>query len=261
MKLRKKIDKKITNMVLKIPFSNFFYVWYKKCINYIQFLCDIRTFNKKNDGRFIIKKSNLAPYLLDNTETTDFETHYTYHPAWAARIIAKTRPKLHIDFSSFLQFSTIISAFVTVKFYDYRPADIKLDNLETKKGDLLAMPFADNSIESLSCMHTVEHIGLGRYGDLIDPEGDIKAIKELKRVLAKNGTLLFVVPIGKPKLLFNANRVYSYDQIISYFSDLKLQEFTLIPDNAIEIGMIKNTSKEFTDTQENGCGCFWFTKI
>ena len=124
----------------------------------------------------------------------------------------------------------------------------------------MAMPFADNSVESLSCMHTVEHVGLGRYGDTMDPSGDIKAISELKRILAPGGSLLFVVPIGIPKIEFNAHRIYSYAQIIEYFSDVELKEFSLIPDNAFDVGIISNASSDLADAQEWGCGCFWFTK-
>lgn len=261
MKLQKmKISNETKNIIIKIPFSVFFYIIIKKLVNFIYYISDLSKFIKNNDGRFTIKMSLLAPQLLDRTTVTKIEPHYTYHPAWAARIIAKTKPKIHIDFSSFIQFSTLVSAFVPVKFYDYRPADIKLDNLETKKGDLLSMPFENGSIMSLSCMHTVEHIGLGRYGDPIDPQGDLKAIKELIRVLAVGGTLLFVVPIGKSKIVFNAHRQYSYDQIMKYFSELHLEEFSLIPDNARDIGMIKNATKEDSDKQNDSCGCFWFTK-
>ena len=39
-------------------------------------------------------------------------------------------------------------------------------------------------------MHVVEHIGLGRYGDQVDPDGDLMAMKELERVTAKLGKLL-----------------------------------------------------------------------
>ena len=52
-------------------------------------------------------------------------------------------------------------------------------------------------------MHVIEHIGLGRYGDEMDPDGDLKAIDELKRVLSRKGDLLFVVPVGKPKIMYN----------------------------------------------------------
>ena len=106
-------------------------------------------------------------------------------------------------------------------------------------------------------MHTVEHVGLGRYGDTIDPDGDLKAIGELRRVLSPSGSLLFVVPVGKPSIEFNAHRIYSYDQILSYFSDLELLEFALIPDKG---GLFVNASKEMANSQDYGCGCFWFKK-
>lgn len=229
---------------------------------YIIFIFDFNKFVKKSKqkNRFSIYWKDRNPQLFDKTNGTFFDEHYIYHPAWAARIIAKINPKKHVDISSILNFSTIVSAFVPVEFYDYRPANIKLSNLISKKADLTSLPFKNNSIESLSCMHTIEHIGLGRYGDPIDPDGDLKAMKELSRVLAKNGNLLFVTPIGKSKIQFNAHRIYSYDQIISYFPDLIIKEFTIIPDNASTERIIYNASKELSDEQNYACGCFWFTK-
>lgn len=234
----------------------------KKWIIFFIFLySDYKQYSKKNKReRFPVQLINIKPYLKDNTNLTNFDSHYIYHPAWAARIIAKTKPEKHFDISSSLSFSTIISAFTAVKFYDYRPANINLSNMTSEKANLLSLPFADNSISSLSCMHTVEHIGLGRYGDNIDPDADLKAINELKRVLAVEGNLLFVVPIGQSKLIFNAHRIYSYDQIIEYFKKFRLKEFTLIPDNAIKTGIVYNATKELADEQKYGCGCFWFTK-
>lgn len=239
-------------------------VFIKKIINYIKFIFITKDYfkYKKNDTnkRFNIKIKDFYPQIKDKTKTTGFDAHYVYHPAWAARIIEKTKPKKHIDISSTLNFSTMLSAFIPVEFYDYRPADLKLSNLTSDKADLTSLPFEDNSIESLSCMHTVEHIGLGRYGDPLDPDGDLKAIKELTRVLANNGNLLFVIPIGKPKIQFNAHRIYSYEQIINYFKELKLIEFSLIPDDCLNSGIIYNATKDEADKQEYGCGCFWFTK-
>jgi hypothetical protein len=69
-------------------------------------------------------------------------------------------------------------------------------------------------------MHVVEHVGLGSYGDSLDPNGDLKAMSELKRVLSINGNLLFVVPVGKPRVMFNAHRIYSYEQIIECFKGI-----------------------------------------
>jgi len=172
-----------------------------------------------SNERFQLDWEDKYPCLNDETETTDFDPHYIYHTAWAARIIKQISPTVHVDISSSLYFSVILSAFIPVEFYDYRPANIKLFNLKMQSADLCNLHFNNNSIQSLSCMHVVEHIGLGRYGDPLDYDGDLKAIEELKRVLKPEGDLLFVVPIGKPKIMFNAHRIYSYEQIITYFGE------------------------------------------
>lgn len=201
------------------------------------------------------------PCLDDKTGTTGFDRHYIYHPAWAARILAQTKPECHVDISSSLHFCSLVSAFIPVKFYDYRPANLELSGLTCEAADLLSLPFADGSIESLSCMHVVEHVGLGRYGDPLDPDGDLKAIAVLKRVLAIDGNLLFVVPVGgTPRIMFNAHRIYSYAQVAEYFSDLELMEFALVPDNPKDGGLVRCASKRLADAQKYGCGCFWFRK-
>ena len=210
------------------------------------------------DNRFICNWADVVPCLKDATATTPFEPHYTYHPAWAARMLAKSMPEKHVDISSSTQFIVIASAFVPIEFYDYRPAALTLSGLDCKRGDLTALPFADNSIPSLSCMHVIEHIGLGRYADPIDPQSDIKAMSELNRVLAKGGQLLFVVPIaGIAKIEFNAHRIYTYEMILKSFSNLKLENFALITDDQ---KYIENATKELSDKQTWGCGCFLFRK-
>lgn len=202
--------------------------------------------------------SNRQPYLTDKTENTPFDNHYVYHPAWAARILAQTKPDLHIDISSTLHFCSIVSAFIPVHFYDYRPADLKLDGLVSEKGDLMGLPFESGAVASISCMHTIEHIGLGRYGDPLDYDGDIKAINELIRVTKPGGDILFVTPVGKSVLLFNAHRIYSYEQILTYFAGCALKEFSLIPEKG---AIINNANPALVQNERYGCGCFWFKKI
>jgi hypothetical protein len=224
-------------------------------------LPDYLTYRSKDTKkRFPIPFFSVMPVLFENTPFTRFDTHYIYHTAWAARKVKEIGAASHTDISSSLYFSSIVSAFMPVEFYDYRPAKLNLSGLTSSPADLTRLHFENNSIESLSCMHTVEHVGLGRYGDKIDPEGDIKATKELERVVAQGGSLLFVVPIGKPKIQFNAHRIYSYKMVIEMFPGLMLKEFSLIPDNAIDKGMIYNATQEQSDKQTYGCGCFWFTK-
>jgi hypothetical protein len=106
-------------------------------------------------------------------------------------------------------------------------------------------------------MHTIEHIGLGRYGDALDPAGDIKAINELKRITMPEGDILFVTPVGKQRIEFNGQRVYSYQLILQLFQGCRLEEFSLIPDKG---GIIINADPSLIDQQNYGCGCFWFKK-
>ena len=234
----------------------------KNLFGYIQFITDYYNFKRiYKNKRFLMSYSDRWVCISDNTGNTSFDHHYIYHIAWAARILSVTKPELHVDISSSLYFCTLISAFIKTDFYDYRPADISLSNLKMGCPDLTSLHFHDNSLQSLSCMHTIEHIGLGRYGDPIDPEGDLKAINELKRVLAPGGNLLFVVPIGKEaKIQFNAHRIYTYNQILSYFNDLDLIEFSLIADNPNLDDFIENADPNLTELCSYGCGCFWFKK-
>ena len=212
--------------------------------------------------RFEITRDDCIPCTDDDTAGTNFDRHYVYHTAWAARLLARLHPAEHVDIGSSLYFASIASAFVPVRHYDYRPADVRLPNLACARADLTDLPFENASIPSLSCMHVVEHVGLGRYGDPLDPDGDVAAMNELARVLAPGGHLLFVVPVGAPRVQFNAHRIYAYDQVRDSFPDLDLLEFSLVPDRADPDGsaLVVNATKAQSDRQRYGCGCFWFRR-
>jgi SAM-dependent methyltransferase len=235
--------------------------------NYKTYTKEFREIIKQESGtkkRFELSWKDRTPCLLEKTDTSPFDKHYVYHTAWAARKLAQTAPKKHVDISSHIYFNALVSAFIPIDFYDYRPAEIYISGLKSKQADLCDLPFKTNSIQSLSCMHVVEHIGLGRYGDPIDYDGDLKAISELKRVLRRKGNLFFVTPIrGTPRIQFNGQRQYSYELIKDLFSDLKLVEFSLIPDvnRGDKYEPIENASKNNSDCQVAACGCFWFKKI
>ncbi len=222
------------------------------------FLADYFKLKRGSDQRFSLRLADLYPCLKEATAETDFDAHYVYHPAWAARIISQIKPVKHIDIASTVYFSSMISAFVPTEFYDYRPARLNLSNLKSASANLLNLSFADNSIESLSCMHTIEHIGLGRYGDELDGSGDLKALVELQRVVAIGGHLLMVVPVGKfARIHFNAHRVYTYRQFLAYFPNFELLNFALVTDRS---DYLASATQLDADNQFYGCGCFWLKK-
>jgi predicted SAM-dependent methyltransferase len=211
-------------------------------------------------SRFSMKIQDVYPCLTDSTSKTWFDRHYVYHTAWAARKLIENQPKEHVDISSSLYFSAIVSSMIPVHFFDYRPVDLILPNLESGIADLTALEFDDSSVDSLSCMHVVEHIGMGRYGDPIDYDGDRQAMSELQRVLRSLGRLLLVVPIGRSRIEFNAHRIYSYHQVINAFDKCRLIEFSLILDDEAGGGIVEHATEQLADSQRYGCGLFVFQK-
>ncbi|MCP2789027.1 DUF268 domain-containing protein, partial [Salmonella enterica subsp. enterica serovar Typhimurium] len=90
---------------------------------------------------------------------------------------------------------------------------------------LTGLGLPDASLPSLSCLHVVEHVGLGRYGDPLDIAGSERALAELQRVLAPEGRLYLSVPVGRERICYNAHRVFSPRSIVDALSGLALREF------------------------------------
>ncbi len=225
------------------------------------YLRDLFRFRRKSTelGRPVPKFSKIRP-INEATGTTGFDTHYVYHTGWAARVLARLKPAHHVDIGSSLFFVSTVSAHVPMTHYDYRPPAFAIPGAEVGAADLLALSFADDSIPSLSCMHVIEHVGLGRYGDTLDPMGDARAAAELKRVLAPGGYLLFVTPVGRPEIHFNAHRIYSFEAVTALFEGLELAEFALITDKRDGATLVMDADPARVAKQRYGCGCFLFRK-
>jgi hypothetical protein len=223
---------------------------------YVSFYKDMQQYAKLA-GAEPIYPQNLYPCIHDKTQTTSFATHYFYQDIWAFKKICKANPERHVDVGSRSDFVGFLTAITNVTFIDIRPLLANLDNFDSREGSILAMPYKDNSVQSLSCLHVGEHIGLGRYGDLLDPLGTQKSCKELARVLAKNGDLYFSLPVGSPRLCFNAHRIHSPKQIIEYFKGLDLVEFSGIDDDE---RFIRNAKIDLFESMSYACGLFHFTK-
>ncbi|OIP84374.1 hypothetical protein AUK04_02475 [Candidatus Roizmanbacteria bacterium CG2_30_33_16] len=195
--------------------------------------------------------------LHEKTNLSPFNNHYYYMSLWAFDRIINNRPKFHVDIGSAYDFSGYLSKIIKTTFIDLRPINVKIKNLTIKRGDLLNLPYKDNSATSLSCLHTAEHVGLGRYGDKIDPNGTQKACRELSRVLTPDGFLYFAVPIGKEKICFNAHRIFPPKAIIKMFPKLKLVEFSLVDDNGI---FLEKQDPTAYSNLNYACGMFIFRK-
>jgi len=231
------------------PFIGFFYL-----PKYLRALKKYR----KLDPEAKIGINDLQPCLGDWTFATPFDPHYFYQGAWAARKLKETAPEKHVDIASSVLMVSVLSGFVETVFVDYRPLKANLSGLTSIPGDILSLPFEDDSITSLSCLHVIEHIGLGRYGDPLDPKGSLKAAKELERVLAPGGNLLVSMPVGISRICFNAHRIHSPSSVLNLFSSLKLVNFSFIDDNG---KFHENVAPDQAAFANYGCGLFHFYKL
>lgn len=228
----------------------------KNIPKYISFFSDLRKYNQM-PGAESISLRDLFPCMDERTATTSFDSHYFYQNIWAFQKILESGAKTHIDIGSKVDYVGFLSTITHVTFIDIRPLITDLPNFVGKAGSILKMPYVDGSISSLSCLHVAEHIGLGRYGDPIDPLGTVKACRELQRVLSSGGNLYFGLPIGQPRVCFNAHRIHSPEQILEYFTGLKLMEFSFVNDKG---HLYRCVSPEMAQNEKYGCGLFHFTK-
>jgi hypothetical protein len=169
-----------------------------------------------------ISALDLQPCLGDWSIHTPFDAHYFYQGAWLARRVIATKVSKHVDIGSSVLTISVLSAQIETVFVDYRPLKVSLPGLTSIAGNILDLPFPDDSIDSLSCLHVIEHIGLGRYGDPIDPSGSIKAALELQRIVSRGGNIFLSVPIGRERVCFNAHRVHSAMTVLTLFPELTL---------------------------------------
>lgn len=197
------------------------------------------------------------PCLCDWTMHTPFDAHYFYQGAWLARRLGESKLHQHVDVGSSVLTMSVLSAWVNTVFVDYRPLKVSLPGLSSVAGDILRLPFTNNSLYSLSCLHVIEHIGLGRYGDPIDPQGSIKAAYELQRIMRPGGKLFLSLPIGRERVCYNAHRVYAPDSVIRIFEKLRLVEFSYV-DDAGELRERRMPSS--ASELQYGCGLFEFEK-
>lgn len=205
-----------------------------------------------------IRVRDMYPELFDKMDVYSPVGHYFYQDIWAFTRIHSSGTPLHVDVGSNVVYVGFLTAVAEVEFVDIRPLVAPgLKNFKSIRGSVLDMPYETDSVRSLSCLHVAEHIGLGRYGDPLDPSGTKKAAAELARCLAKGGNLYFSLPVGQPRLCFNAHRIHSPAQILDYFAGLKLLEFSFCDDQK---NFIENTSPEAAVKARYACGMFRFTK-
>ena len=225
---------------------------------FVQALLKFRAMSK--DDRLPFRVPELFPILYDFDQPAGTaQGYYFYQDLWAARKIYAAHPSVHIDIGSRVDgFVAHLLTFMPVKVIDVRPLTSTVDGLTFVQGDATCLPdIPDDSVESLSSLHAIEHFGLGRYGDPIDPTACFKAMSELARVLKVGGRLYFSVPIGVERVQFNAHRIFAPSTILRTFRSLKLISFCAVDDQG---EFHDNANPDEFAGARFACGLFEFGK-
>lgn len=234
-------------------------LFFKRLPFYIYEFVKFYWVSKKSDQNFPIV--NLLPCLIDKYECAGrLSKHYFHQDLWAARKIYQNNPERHIDVGSRIDgFVAHVLTFRDIEILDVRPMTSKVSGMSFRQADVMQLDSIPEKIcDSVSCLHALEHFGLGRYGDPIDPEGHIKGLKSLTKLLQTGGKLLLSVPIGVERVEFNGHRVFSVETILSLTkTEYELISFSYIDD---QDDFHENIDTTKVKDMLYGCGLFEFKK-
>jgi SAM-dependent methyltransferase len=162
-----------------------------------------------------IGNMRLMPCLHDRYEeggTTKSE--YFWQDLLVAREIYAAKPIKHVDIGSRVDgFVAHVASFRECEVFDVRPISTTVPGVMFRQADLMnaaSLPMVSEGgyCDSLSSLHAIEHFGLGRYGDPINPRGYQQGFANMAKLLKPGGTFYLSTPIGQERVEFNANWVF-----------------------------------------------------
>ena len=210
----------------------------------------------------------ILPTLSDKyAESGTASGHYFHQDLWAARHIQSHGPSRHVDVGSRIDgFIAHLLTFREVEVLDIRPLVSKVAGLTFRQANLMSgVPLAIDPSPSVSCLHALEHFGLGRYGDPLMPDGWRTGLRQLAELVLPGGRLYLGVPIGKPTVEFNAQRIfhpqYIIDEAVRF--GLTLSAFAYVDDEGDYYEQkipVTLDAKTMLAAMDYGCGLFLFEK-
>lgn len=157
---------------------------------------------------------------------------YFWQDLYVARRIFDAKPQRHIDIGSRVDgFVAHVASFRQVEVFDIRPIPVSVPGIVFRQADLMQLDETlSGCCDSLSCLHALEHFGLGRYGDPLDQHGHEAGMRNMARLLSAKGVFYLSVPIGIARVQFNAHRIFDPHEImkIAAKNRLFLDEFAFV---------------------------------
>jgi hypothetical protein len=181
---------------------------------FVRYLSDKKRFGKAtiyNDWPL-----QVYPILIDRLQQSADLGEYFYQDLFVAKRVIQENPNRHIDVGSRIDcFIAHLACNRPVEVFDIRPLKANIENIRFTQSDITQESKEQTEIaDCVSCLHTLEHIGLGRYGDQIDPDGWRKGLASLYNLVKTGGHLWLSVPIGRQRVEFNAHRVFAPKTIL-----------------------------------------------
>jgi len=183
----------------------------------------------------------------------------------AQRIFANA-PRKHVDVGSRVDgFVAHVASFRQIHVVDIRPLKVAMPNITFMQCDLMHIaPELIGTADSVSCLHALEHFGLGRYGDPIDANGYQLGLEGLTNLLCAGGVLYLSVPIGRQRIEFNGHRIFAIETILALTrARFSLRQFSFIDDSDRLHTNVPLTAPDVAASfgLDNGCGIFELVKL
>jgi SAM-dependent methyltransferase len=165
--------------------------------------------------------------------------HIDFECAFAAQQLLRERPGEVLDIGSYRQFIIGLLGRGPLTTLDVRERMPECATETVLTADARSLPIPDASLDAIVSLCAIEHFGLGRYGDPFDLEGDLKAFREMRRVIRPGGVIIFTTTItqGRPTIWFNAHRIYSRAMLNEFLDGMtKVEEVFFNPASGKTIG-------------------------
>ena len=207
---------------------------------------------------------NLYPCLFDWDKSAGELGEYFWQDFYVAREVISLNPSRHIDVGSKIDgFVAHIACYREVEYYDIRPLDYQIKNVKFSQWDLTRGDLNSKEIaDCVTCLHTIEHIGLGRYGDQLNADGWKAALQGFCGLLIKNGNLWISIPIGVERVEFNAHRIFDPRVFKEYAESLQLRlvNFSYLRNSEVILSKNIFDNMKFLAKNKYTLGIFQFRK-